>query len=201
MTEEEYQRLVEENHNLIYAFMQKHNLPEDWYGDCAIGLCKAAKTFDKSRGYKFSTVAYKCMYSEMAIRYRDYENKRVPAVSLNAIISDDTDSEYNSFVPDPDDLHALIDDINVIAWVLEPASLRDLKIVWHRLNDMSCDEIGKMLGICRYQVTKRLNRFKMCFYEGKQFTLRKRYSGNQTERDQYRRMIIERLEQIGGGVE
>lgn len=39
-------KLVEQNHNLIYAFLQKYHLTiEDYYGLAAIGLCKAAMTF------------------------------------------------------------------------------------------------------------------------------------------------------------
>ena len=35
-------KLVEQNHNLIYAFLHTKNLNiEEWYDICAISLCKA----------------------------------------------------------------------------------------------------------------------------------------------------------------
>lgn len=62
MTEQQ-QKIVEDNHNLIYSFLQKYHLPiEDWYGLAAIGLCKAAMTF-KEDVSSFSTYAYRCMFT------------------------------------------------------------------------------------------------------------------------------------------
>ena len=45
----DYQKqLVTDNHNLIYRFLQKEKLNmEDWYDLAAIGMCKAAKTFNR----------------------------------------------------------------------------------------------------------------------------------------------------------
>ena len=46
MTEEQ-RKLVEDNHNLIYSFLQKYHLTiDEYYGLAAIGLCKAGKTYN-----------------------------------------------------------------------------------------------------------------------------------------------------------
>lgn len=64
------QKLVEDNHNLIYSLAYKKNINlDEFYGDLAIGLCKAALAFDENRG-KFSTLAYTSMYNEYKIRLR-----------------------------------------------------------------------------------------------------------------------------------
>lgn len=62
----DYQKqLVTDNHNLIYRFLQKEKLNmEDWYDLSAIGMCKAAKTFNEGTS-KFSTYAFKCMFNEV----------------------------------------------------------------------------------------------------------------------------------------
>ena len=60
----EAQRLVEDNHNLIYKFLRNHNLEDDWYDVAAIGLYKAANNYNSDK-YEFSTYAYICMYIEM----------------------------------------------------------------------------------------------------------------------------------------
>lgn len=74
------QRLVEENHNLIYSFMNKNKLSfesvEDWYGTCAIGLCKAALIYDPGKNVKFNTLAYVCMSNEMK-RFSDSKTKKL----------------------------------------------------------------------------------------------------------------------------
>ena len=65
----EQQKLVEYNHNLIWSFMNKNKLStnavEDWYGTCAIGLCKAAIAYNPDKNLKFSTLAYVCMHNEV----------------------------------------------------------------------------------------------------------------------------------------
>lgn len=63
------QKLVEDNHNLIWSFMNKNKLStnavEDWYGTCAIAMCKAAMAYDPDRNIKFDTVAYVYMNNAM----------------------------------------------------------------------------------------------------------------------------------------
>ena len=60
---EEQRKLVEENHNLIYSFLQKYNLAiDEYYGLASIGLCKAGKTYNGDKS-NFSTYAYKCMFT------------------------------------------------------------------------------------------------------------------------------------------
>ena len=73
----EYQKqLVTDNHNLIYRFLQKEKLNmEDWYDLAAIGMCKAAKTFNEGTS-KFSTYALKCMFNEVYSEKRKELNKR-----------------------------------------------------------------------------------------------------------------------------
>lgn len=80
MTEEQ-RRLAEENHNLIYGFLNEYKLDdEDFYDLASIGLCKAAIKYDNNRKEKFSTFAYVCMNNEVKRYYRDYESakKRIP---------------------------------------------------------------------------------------------------------------------------
>lgn len=72
---EEQKELVEKNHNLIYDFAHKRNIlnVDDYYGILAVGLCKAAKSYDESRGYAFSTLAFKCMDNELKDVLRRYD--------------------------------------------------------------------------------------------------------------------------------
>jgi hypothetical protein len=45
--------LAEENHSLIYKYASSNDINvEELYCVLAIGLCKAASTFDASRGYR-----------------------------------------------------------------------------------------------------------------------------------------------------
>lgn len=69
MTEKQKQ-LAAENHKLIFSFLNKHNYDEEEFYDlAAIGLCKAARCYNDSMG-AFSTLAYKCMFNEIARYYK-----------------------------------------------------------------------------------------------------------------------------------
>ena len=95
----EQQVLVEANHNLIYKYANSNNIDaEEFYGVLAIGLCKAASLFDASRGFQFSTLAYRCMETEYKAYWRHELNTRhIPpnsVVSYNTLIANATDTSF-----------------------------------------------------------------------------------------------------------
>ena len=76
---EKQKQLVEDNHNLIYALLNQYHFSiEEYYDLAAIGLCKAAMTFNDTVA-NFSTYAYKCMYSIIVCELRkSNRDKRIP---------------------------------------------------------------------------------------------------------------------------
>lgn len=57
----EQKKIVTINHNLIYSYINSHNLNfEEYYDLLAIQLCKCAEQYDISKGCKFSTFVYAC---------------------------------------------------------------------------------------------------------------------------------------------
>lgn len=71
---EEYERLIIENEALVYHVLKQMHLYsqlEDYYDVGMIGLCKAAKTFDNSKGSKFSTYACICIRNTILMDIRD----------------------------------------------------------------------------------------------------------------------------------
>lgn len=62
---------ITQNHNLIYSFLRHHNLNiEDYYDIAAIGLVKAAQTFQEEKSSKFSSYAYFVMWNEIKNEWR-----------------------------------------------------------------------------------------------------------------------------------
>ncbi len=61
----EQRQLAEDNHSLIYKVLHDMKLSdEEFYGTAAIGLCKAAMTYQADK-YRFSTYACQCIYNEI----------------------------------------------------------------------------------------------------------------------------------------
>lgn len=89
------ENLILDNMKLAYNLAWKYksklsNLVEleDLQSLCLLGLTKAAKTFDSSLGYKFSTYSYKFMKNEVLI-YLNSELKHSNNISLSTQINDD----------------------------------------------------------------------------------------------------------------
>lgn len=91
---DEQRELAAKHHNLIYRFAQiKEADLEEFYGVFAIGLCKAARIYDASLGYKFSTLAFHSMNNEYNYYWRhELNSSHIPS---NSIIS------YNTMI-DPE---------------------------------------------------------------------------------------------------
>lgn len=89
---EEQCSLVEQNQSFIYDYADRNNLDiDEYYGILAIGLCKAAMSFDDSKG-KFSTFAYACMKNEVLMYWRSITKKS--AIPYDIMVSlDDKDEE------------------------------------------------------------------------------------------------------------
>lgn len=70
----EEQQFAEENHDLVYAFLNEKKLPEDEYYDVVVfGYLRAVQIFinePKFDKYKFSTLAWKQMQGELANYYK-----------------------------------------------------------------------------------------------------------------------------------
>ena len=91
MTKEQ-ENLVIENHNLIYWWIHKYNLSvEEYYDVCAIGLCKAALTFNKDKG-KFSTYAGMVILNSIKMEFRKFQNKKY----VKGVLSLDTTEKYEN---------------------------------------------------------------------------------------------------------
>lgn len=88
---EKQRELAAKNHNLIYRYAAiKEVSLDEFYGVFAIGLCKAARVYDASTGYKFSTLAFRSMENEYKNYWRhELNSSHIPSdqiVSYHAVI-------------------------------------------------------------------------------------------------------------------
>lgn len=152
----EHTRMVEENHNLIYGFLHKYKLSEDFYGDAAIGLCKAAQSYDESKGSSFATYAYKCMFNECGITLR-VDKRKVQTISFETPIADGENVNLESVLPS-DFSNEHMESIPYIQWFVEKMCLVDLQILLYRLEGDSYRDVAKKIGYSYQYVKNRLSK-------------------------------------------
>lgn len=98
MTEEQC-KLVEDNYALTYYMLKRLGLSkspmfDDYQGAAALGLCKAAKTYDPSAGVKFATYATTCIANECLMLKRQLYKANIKGftvTSLDATVNGEDD--------------------------------------------------------------------------------------------------------------
>lgn len=158
------QQLVEDNHNLIYSFLNTYRLShEDYYDLAAIGLCKAAYTFNPNKGSKFSCYAYVIMMNEVRQHLRKEKKNIKPSFSLDDIvyIKEDSDVTLADMIPDPksDLMHVPIYFERMIT-ELAKHNERYPKIVKLLYNGYSQTAIGVELNLSRSVISRDIKKIK-----------------------------------------
>lgn len=161
----EQAKLVEDNHNLIFSFLNKHHLDdnstEDWYGVAAIGLCKAAMSFDPNKNMQFSTLAYRCMENE--VRHEMRRQKRSVQVSLSMESpTDKKDGEgIAEHIQDKFNTASEAELLDVMDVVKRTWSERDLEILTMlATTDLTTRQIGDRMGVSGSTVSGVKAKFK-----------------------------------------
>lgn len=111
---EDQRQLCEANYPLIYAFAKKYCKYPSQFEEVVFyatnGYVNACRVFDASKGFKFSSYAYKCMYHELVSFYKNLE-KDSQNISLDAQYEDFRESVANYLVSDDEIAEdTLIDD-------------------------------------------------------------------------------------------
>ena len=162
---DDQRKLAEDNHNLIYKFARKNNVSLDEYYDLlAIGLCNAARTYDKNKG-AFSTVAYRCMKNELSSYWRSINKKTsVPEeviFSYDAPIRrDDCDGDsFKDSIPDYKAYNDMIDGV-YINELTDMFDNREKKILKYAMSKLSHQEIADKINCSRASVTYYFKRMR-----------------------------------------
>lgn len=163
---EEYERLIIENEALVYHVLKQMHLYsqlEDYYDVGMIGLCKAAKTFDNSKGSKFSTYACICIRNTILMDIRDQKRQcDYYSISLQTpvggekdeILLEDTISDYELEVDilNKEEKMALIESIRKLD--NDDRQMIDLYF-W---KEMTQKEIARYLKMSQANVSRRIQR-------------------------------------------
>lgn len=163
----EQQKMVKENHNLIYAFLNKYKLSIDYYGSAALGLCKAAMNYDSSFGTAFSTYAFVAMYRQY-IADRKNEVKYEYSISLDELYTDSDGRSVKIDIPD-EIAHLNLEASGRLMWIIESLPLFDLKIVLYKLKGRTLRYIANILGCSRQGVLNHLSIIQTAIRDNKKY--------------------------------
>ncbi len=163
------QKIVEDNHKLIYGLAHKNHINlDEYYGVLAIGLCKAALSYDEVRG-QFSTFAYTTMLNEY--------NKVVRHNKTNCVIPDEivcsmdievkvdgTDGnaiKFGDLIPDDKvDIENDVISSSMLDSMCNNLSEQDKEIVMMLADGMSQTEIAKFFGVKRQCISQKVIRIR-----------------------------------------
>ena len=168
-------KLIEENHNLIYSFLNSRQLSidavEDWYGAAAIGLCKAALAYDENRKTEFTTLAYICMENEVRMVFRRNRKNVNAIISLDdEIPTTDGNCRLSDIIPDSHDFSNYICLSDAIETAANKLSERDKQFLDLIINcGKTNNEIAEKFGVSRQTVSQVYHKFlksiRECFDE------------------------------------
>lgn len=154
---------------MIYTFLHQYNLSiEDYYDLAAIGLCKAGSKFDGSKS-KFSTYAYKCMFTAVFTEIRNRKaEKRIQdhqVVYYQAELDDSNGGDTSTFlnyIPSKENVEENVLSEIIFEEYMNKLKERDKQIFILFSNGYKQREISKIVGCSQAQVSRVKK--KLCKY-------------------------------------
>ena len=153
-------QLITENINLVYGVIHKYYPTfihdEDLKQVGMIGLCKAAKIYDASKG-KFSSVAFHCIINEIKHEFKRRMKHPKDILSLDYEVYGD-DNSVTTF----GEMLVGVDDIDCVDYnsICEHLSERECVVFKMAKEGASSKEIATMLSIHHETARKHLRKIK-----------------------------------------
>lgn len=161
---ERQKRLVEENHNLIYFYLNRHNLDaEEFYDIAAIGLIKAAKLYDEEKT-KFSTFAVLCIGNEIKNEYKNRSLKRaIPydkVVSANKNMGQSLNDYYTIIQNGNENLEEKVCTEDLIKKITRKLDDRRKQVLVMLIDGYSMSDIASAMGVKPQRIFQLRNDIK-----------------------------------------
>ena len=157
---EEQRKLVEDNYALTYYMLKclglsKSPMFDDYQGAAALGLCKAAKTYDPSAGVKFGTYATTCIANECLMLKRQLHKANIKGftvMSLDVPVSDDGDSKcYADLIDSGIDIERDFEVSELVKLAMQ--KLEDKYVQSRRPG--SCDKLEVFRQVCIRRINQK----------------------------------------------
>ena len=166
---------IQENMGLVYFVIHRH-FPtfigdEDILQEAQIGLWKACKTFNDSKG-KFSSYAVVCIINNIRMYLRRMRSQNTFShLSLDEFVDEAEEMTLGSLIEDPS---AMVESSAIfVKDFISTLDEREKAIIWFQLNSVTQREASQALGFTQTWYSRLLTRIKKKYeqYEaGKRYT-------------------------------
>lgn len=151
-----------EHHGLVYAFLKEKNLPENEYYDIVIfGFLRAVRRYFTETAlseYKFSTIAWNCMYVDLCNHFKaQHRQKRTATVISIHISKSDNGLPLEETIGSPDELMQQLETRLLLHDLANHVSRQQMDMVRLRTSGYSDRDIARKHNISRDQVRKLLS--------------------------------------------
>ena len=161
------QRLfASEHHGLVYAFLKERNLSVNEYYDVIIfGFLRAVRRYFTEadlREYKFSTIAWNCMYVDLCNHFKaQHRQKRTATVVSIHVSKFDDGLSYEETIAPPDELMQQLEARLLLHDLSKRVSKQQMDMVRLRGRGYSDRDIAQKQNISMSQVKKLLNEVRL----------------------------------------
>lgn len=160
----EQQKLVTQNHNLIYGCLKKYNLSyEEYYDVAAEALCKASTMYNPELS-TFSTYAYRCMRNLVLKTIRDSKTLKrqasYSAISLELMCENENETKVLSYMfADLDVEYIVLEKLEIQSYI-DGLSETAQQILYLSEQGYSIKEIMNRAGCSKSYIHLVKNNFK-----------------------------------------
>lgn len=167
MISSEYDRLVEENYDLIGTFLHIHGYHGDAYYDAAVdGLLKAARLYCERPGlrdYKFSTIAFRQMDDAVyTVARKDARRSEIARIlQLEDPLPNREPFTRADYLADPtQDVEESVAERLLTAQMLSALTEKQMEVFRLKQCGYTYNEMAQQCGIGYYGVSSRLQRMR-----------------------------------------
>jgi RNA polymerase sigma factor (sigma-70 family) len=168
------EKVIADNMGLVYKQLYKFNLVQDEnaFSFAMEGLMSAAKTYNKEKGFAFSTYATSCIYNAIAQYTRSLNKKRkLDVISYDVIVDEEAETTFKDLLPDTKTLEdvvlkqelytVLMDKFYKCLDAIDNSAHVSVIQVWQESDFTATQtEISNEVGLSQSQVSRVLSTFK-----------------------------------------
>lgn len=151
-----------ENHDLVYAFLKEKGLPEnDFYDIVIFGFLRAVRRYFTETGlreYKFSTIAWNCMYVDLCNHFKaQHRQKRTATIISIHISKSENGLPLEETIGSSDELMQQLETRLLLHDLANHVSSQQMDMVRLRGSGYSDRDIARKHNVSMNQVKKMLS--------------------------------------------